>query len=101
MRMLLTVKFCNKTFNELVRKGSASQIMKRILDDLRPEAAYFTAIDGRRTGIFVINLTDPSKIPAIAEPFFLQLNAEINLSPCMLPEDLAKANLESLGKAWA
>jgi hypothetical protein len=39
-------------------------------------------------------------VPRIAEPFFLRFNAEVEFRVCMLPEDLAKANLEALGKKW-
>jgi hypothetical protein len=43
----------------------------------------------------VFDLKDPSEIPAIAEPFFLNLNAKVEFSPVMNAEDLKKG-LESL-----
>ena len=36
---------------------------------------------GRRTGILIIDLTDASDIPRIAEPWFLALNASIEATP--------------------
>ena len=36
-------------------------------------------------------MDDPSQLPALAEPWFLALNAEIEATPAMIPEDLAKA----------
>ena len=59
--------------------------------DVGAEAAYFTAVEGQRSGYIVVNLDDASQIPAVAEPFFLWLKADVDVVPVMLPEDLAKA----------
>jgi hypothetical protein len=101
MRMIMYVSFPVETFNAAVRDGSAGAKMKRILDQLKPEAAYFTDRYGQRSGVLIVDLADPSKIPTLAEPFFLLFDAAIELHPVMLPEDLAKAGLEGLGKQWA
>jgi hypothetical protein len=45
-------------------------------------------------------LQSASDVPRLAEPFFLNLNAEVEFRICMLPEDLAKADLPALGKKW-
>jgi hypothetical protein len=45
-------------------------------------------------------VNNASDVPAVAEPFFLTFNAEIRVRIAMTPEDLGKANLETLGKAW-
>lgn len=87
-------------FNSLVRDGSAGQILGRILEDLKPEAVYFTAENGKRGGIMVINLNSPSEIPRYAEPFFLNLNATVVFLPCMSADDLKNAGLEDLGQKW-
>ena len=100
MRMLVDFQLPIEPFNGLVKNGTAAKIMQKILEDLKPEAAYFTARDGMRGGMMVIDLADSSNIPAIAEPFFLHFNASVSLHPCMTPEDLAKAGLEELGKKY-
>ena len=38
-----------------------------------------------------MNMEDESQLPAIAEPWFLALNASIEATPAMVPEDLQKA----------
>ena len=101
MRILQHVTFPHEPFNTYVRDGSIGGKMKRILDDLKPEAAYFTELDGRRSAILIVNMDDTSQIPAIAEPWFLTFNADCHVHPAMVPADLAKADLAALGKKWA
>ena len=98
--MLLKIKFPHEPFNALVRNGTAGKKMKAILDALKPEAAYFTEQEGHRGAILIINLDNPSKVPALAEPWFLTFNADCEFRVVMTPEDLAKAGLEELGKKW-
>jgi hypothetical protein len=101
MRMLVEFTLPLEPFNSLVRKGTAGDVIQKILGDLKPETVYFVAREGKRGGIMVVDLPDPSKIPAIAEPLFLQLQASVSVNPCMTPEDLAKAGLEDIGKKWS
>ena len=100
MRMLLDVRMPHEPFNTLVRQGKAGAILSRILDDLKPEAVYFSERNGKRGGIFVLDVKEPSRVPSIAEPFFLQFNADCRFHVVMSPEDLKKAGLEDLGKKW-
>jgi hypothetical protein len=100
MRMLMDVQFPLEPFNTLVKNGTAGQTIQKLLEDLKPEAAYFAARDGKRSGIFVIDVADASKIPSLAEGFFLQLNATVMLYPCMTPADLANAGLDEIGKKY-
>ena len=100
MRMLIDLQMPLEPFNTLVKNGTAGQIIQKILTDLKPEAAYFVARDGKRGGTIVVDVSDASKMPAIAEPFFLHFNASVSFHPCMTPEDLAKAGLEELGKKY-
>jgi hypothetical protein len=100
MRILLHAVFPIEPFNTYVKDGSIGGKMKRLLDELKPEAAYFTEFDGRRSAILVVNLHDASQIPAAAEPWFLTLNAECHFHPAMTAEDLGKSDLGSIGSKW-
>ncbi len=101
MKMLLQVKFPHEAFNAAVRDGSVGKKMQRILEEIKPEAVYFTEMEGTRGAILIVDLEDPSKVPSIAEPFFLQFNADCKFRIVMTPDVLAKAGLEELGKKWA
>ena len=101
MKMLVTVEFPLEPFNSLVRNGNVGEIIGSILQSIKPETAYFTEQEGKRGGIFVINVNDPSDVPFYAEPFFLNFQASCKFRVLMSPEDLQKAGLEELGKKWA
>src|ERR1017187_4620300 len=101
MRVLLKVTLPHEPFNSLMKDGSAGGKMKRILDEQKPEASYFTEFDGHRTALLVVHMQETSQIPAFAEPWFLTFNASVEIHPVMLPEDLAKGGLDALGKKWA
>jgi hypothetical protein len=101
MRMLIQAKLSHAKFNAAVKDGSISSKVQRILADAKPEAAYFTEVDGHRTAILIVQVNEASKIPSFAEPWFLHFEADINLRPVMTPEDLSKAGLDALAKKWA
>jgi len=100
MRMLMRVQMEVEAANQAIRDGSWAQTMESVMRDLQPEAAYFTAQDGKRTGFIVFDLKDPSDIPAIAEPFFMGVKASIDMAPAMTVDDVA-AGLEKASKAFA
>ena len=90
MRFLFKISFPVQAGNQAAKKDGFKAI-RQILEEQKPEAAYFIADGGKRTGILIINMDDASQIPAIAEPWFLALNATIEVTPAMVPEDLQKA----------
>ncbi|MBB5447726.1 MULTISPECIES: panthothenate synthetase [unclassified Paraburkholderia] len=100
MRMLLNIQIPNEPFNTLVREGRIGELMAKILEDMKPEAIYFTEQQGKRGAVAVVEVADASAIPALAEPWFLTLDADCELRIAMLPEDLRKAGLDALGDKW-
>ena len=101
MKMLLSGEFPHEPFNSLVKSGKAGEIIGRILETIKPETAYFTEQEGKRGGIFVIDVQTPSDVPAFAEPFYLNFQANCKFRILMSPDDLQKAGLEELGKKWS
>ena len=100
MRMLLTVRLPHEAFNAAVRDGSAGAKTKSILDDAKPEAVYFTEMNGLRTIVMIVELEKSSRVPALAEPWFLTFNADVEFHVVMSPEDLEQSGLEKLGEKW-
>ena len=101
MKVLLNVILPHEPFNSLVKKGKAGEILGKIQQELKPEAVYFTEQEGKRSGIYVVNLNQASDIPKLAEPFFLNFNADCRIQVVMTPEDLMKSGIDQIGKKWA
>jgi hypothetical protein len=101
MRVLMNVRIPHAEFNAAVKDGSVGSKLNRILESIKPEAVYFTEQDGQRGAVIVVDMPDPSKIPALAEPWFLTFNADVQFRVAMTLEDLKKADLEELGKNWS
>jgi len=100
MKTLMIVTMPHQKFNAAVKDGTAGAKLKKIMDATKPEAAYFTELCGKRTGIFVVDLNDVSQIPSLAEPWFLTFEADVQFHPTMTPADLERAGLDKLGKQW-
>lgn len=101
MKTILIASMPHHTFNAAVKDGTVGAKLKKIMDALKPEAAYFTELNGKRTGIFVVNVSDGSQIPALAEPWFLTFEADVQFHPTMTPADLERAGLDKIGKQWS
>jgi hypothetical protein len=100
MRILMQVRIPHEPFNSLVRAGKAGKILSKIIKEIKPEAIYFTEQNGMRGAVIIVDITEPSRSPSFAEPFFLNFNADCEFRLAMTPEDLGKAGLEELGKKW-
>jgi hypothetical protein len=87
----MKVNIDTSTANNAVRNGTLGSTMKSILDDLKPEAVYFTDDGGERTAFIFFDMKEVSQIPAVAEPWFLAFNAKVHFRPCMNLGDLVQA----------
>jgi hypothetical protein len=58
-----------------------ANVQQALLERVKPEAAYFGAENGQRTGYIVFDLKDLADIPVIAKPLFQELGAAVSLSP--------------------
>jgi hypothetical protein len=100
MRTLMKVHMPVEAGNKALLDGSLPRLIQRTIEEIKPEACYFLSEQGRRTAYFFFDLKDPSQIPALAEPFFMGVNADVEFLPVMNVEDL-KAGLERASLAFA
>jgi hypothetical protein len=91
MRFMVSCRIPTEKGNQLIRDGKLGETIQSIMEDLKPEAAYFTDVDGDRGGYFIVNMDDASQIPAMLEPLFQALDATIKVHVVMTPEDLQRA----------
>jgi len=60
MRMMLKFTLPIDKGNAIINDGSIGAVVESILSSLKPEAAYFAPLDGKRGGLIFFNMTDPS-----------------------------------------
>ena len=95
MRMMLRWTVPVERGNETIKDGSLATTIESLLEELKPEAAYFWTENGKRAGMVFFDMAGPTQIPQIAEPLFLNLDAEVEFVPVMNGDDLRSA-LESM-----
>jgi hypothetical protein len=91
MRFLLKVTLPVEKTNEAIVGGSFAETVGSILEEQKPEAAYFTELDGQRTATIYVNLQNESEIVKYAEPWWLSFGGSVEWHPAMTPDDLRKA----------
>ena len=91
MRCMITCRIPMEKANELATAGSLGSTIQSIMEELKPEAAYFSDIEGARVGYIVVNIDDASQISSMVEPLYLRLGAAIQVHRVMTPEELGKA----------
>jgi hypothetical protein len=97
MRMLMKVRIPTSAGNEAIANGTLPDLVAAAIETLNAEAVYFTAEDGKRTGLFFFEMADSTDIPSAAEPLFMGLQAEIELAPVMNAQEMQAG----VGKAMA
>ncbi len=91
MRMMLRWTVPVEKGNETIRNGSLATTLQTLLEELKPEAAYFWPENGERAGMMVFDMADTTQIPQIAEPLFMNLDAAVEFVPVMDADDLKTA----------
>jgi hypothetical protein len=90
MRVMMKVTIPAEAGNAAVRSGTLGSTIKGILEELHPEAVYFTDYDGQRTGFMFLDMKDNNDVIRAAEPWFLAFDADVEIKLVMSPEDLMK-----------
>ncbi|MET9959011.1 hypothetical protein ABZ128_07950 [Streptomyces sp. NPDC006326] len=90
MKVMLRAHMDTAASNDGISTGALPQAMKRLLDAVKPEAAYFGLHEGVRSCWVVFDLQDSSQMPSLTWELFQQFNAEVEVAPVMNAEELAK-----------
>lgn len=100
MRTLLKVTMDVSASNKAIKDGTMPKLLESTMGKLKPEASYFFPSNGKRCCMMIFDLKDSSDMPAVVEPFFLEMNAEVEITPVMNAGDLQKgleAFMKSMG----
>jgi hypothetical protein len=68
----------------------SAKTVEALMNRLKHEAAYFSPMNGNRTGMMFFDLAEPSQIIEVVEPLFMKLHAEVEITPVMSADDLRK-----------
>ena len=103
MRFLAKVTIPVEKGNAAIKDGSLPKIVQAIMTEQKPEAAYFTEINGQRTALIFVNIEETAKIPFIGEHWWLAFGGSVEFHPAMVAEDLMKAgpDLEAAAKKYS
>ncbi|MCQ9135474.1 MULTISPECIES: DUF3303 family protein [Streptomyces] len=97
MRVLLKASMDTDKANEAIHNGTLTKLIQESMEQIKPEAAYFTTDHGRRTAYIVFDMQESSQMPVLSEPWFQNVGAEITYTPVMNMEDVQKG-LSQLGR---
>ncbi len=87
MRTMLRINIDALKGSEALKSGAMQKAIMGFIAKYKPEATYFMALDGLRSGFFVFDMESSKQMPEISEAFF-DIGCKAILTPCMTPEDL-------------
>lgn len=91
MRVMLRAHIDTAASNEGIKSGALPQSMKKLMETVKPEAAYFGLHEGVRSCWIVFDLQDSGAVPALIWDLFNDYHAEIEIAPVLNAEDMTKA----------
>lgn len=71
------------TANAAIADGRLEKIFQSVSKIISPENSFFYSDNGYRAALMIFEMKDSSQIPQIAEPFFNELNAKVEIIPTM------------------
>jgi hypothetical protein len=95
--MLLKATMDTEKSNRLLQEGRMQEVLGQLMERLQPEAVYFYPEQGRRNMFVVFDMQDPSELPSITDPIFIEGGAEIYVTPVMNQDDLQKGIHQAFG----
>ena len=98
MRTLWKVQIPVDSGNEAIKSGVLAATIRQFVEKAKPESLYFTLADGWRTAYAVVDMASSADMPRLGEPLFMELDASIEITPCMNAEELM-AGLQAAGLA--
>ena len=90
MRVMAKITVPVESGSQAVKDGSMGKLIQAAAERWKPEAMYFGPSEGWRTAFMVFDMSDPSDMVPFAEPWFQELNADVEVIPVMSGDDVQK-----------
>jgi hypothetical protein len=88
MRFLIRTRIPTEDGNKMVQDPNFLKNLEEYMNKVKPEAAYFMPIDGHRSAAFIVNIQSNDQVPAIVEPLFQWMGANVDVIPVMNFDEL-------------
>jgi hypothetical protein len=88
MRFLVIAALPTDAVNSAMKHKTFGPTMEKYISEIQPEAVYFTELDGRRSGVFIVNLNSANEIIKVSEPLYHAFGATITWHPVMSPDEV-------------
>jgi hypothetical protein len=98
MRFIIRAKIPTEAGNKMVKDPNFLKNLEDYMNKAKPEAAYFFEADGNRVMAFIVEMQGVDEIPALAEPLFQGMGANVEFHPVMSFDDLKKALPRSINR---
>jgi hypothetical protein len=90
MRFLIRTIIPTEPGNKMLQDPNFLTKLEEYIYKVKPEASYFMPIDGLRTCAFIVNMENNDRIPALVEPLFQWMGANVDVIPVMNFDDVKR-----------
>lgn len=90
MKFLVRLHMPTEHGNRMLQDPNFPKKLEGVLNQIKPEAVYFTPIEGERGIYMIVNLPSADMIAGIAEPLWMTFNCKLDFTPLMELSDLQK-----------
>ena len=94
MRMMMTIRIPVEHGNRAVQDGSMTKAFESLFEKLKPEATYFSMLDGLRAAFIIYELDEQYKLLDFHEPLFAAMGAMVDDRPVLNWDDMQQAFAE-------
>ena len=90
MKFLVRLHMPTEHGNRMLQDPNFPKKLEGMLNQIKPEAVYFTVIEGERGIYMIVNLASADMIARTFEPLWQTLNCKLDVTPVMELSDLQK-----------
>ena len=90
MRLMAKITIPVEPGSRAVEDWSIGGLIQGAAERWKPEAMYFSTLNRHRTAFMVFDIPDSSETVPFGEPFFMALDADVEVVPVMNADDLQK-----------